>query len=233
MFFILFLIPASLLFSVPAMAMQANGCPDFEKPDVVVKQLVITPSFNDTLNLADIRKMAIEQGQKIASSSHEVPVGITAASLKLDSRYQVRISVNPSDKMACAQISEFDLNFGFDDTVVYLARELPYRSCSYQVVMEHEMKHVKMDKVFVGSYSPYIPEMLEKAIQEIGVIRASSPEVAEKRISAAVTQYMADLGKNFSQVRSTMQAKIDTEDEYARLGKSCNGELSRIISATK
>jgi len=227
-----FLFLALWLMSAPAMALQPNGCPDFKEPEVFVKQLVAAPSFNDTLDLASIRKLTIEQGKEIVST-HDVPVGITAASLKLDSRFQVSISINPADRMACAQIAGFDLNVGFEDTVVYLAKELPYRSCSYLAVLEHEMKHVRTDKAFVATYAPYLPDTLRRAIREIGTVRASSSETAEKRLTASIDSVMADIGSDFSHRRQAMQIQIDTPEEYARLGSSCNGELSETIDRAK
>ncbi|MDD2326097.1 MAG: hypothetical protein PHW63_08895 [Alphaproteobacteria bacterium] len=220
------------LWALPAAAVQVNGCPDFIPPEIAVKQLVAEPTFDNTKSLPSIRQMTIDHGKDVVST-HDVPVGITAASLKLDSRYKLRLSVNPNDNMACAQVSAYDLNIGFDDTTVYLARELPYYSCSYRAVLEHEMRHVKTDRQFIGNYAPYLPDQLRAAMSRIGTIRASSTETAEKRISAQIDAFMADLGAYLTQQRQAMQAQIDTPAEYTRLGNSCNGELARLIAEAK
>lgn len=216
-----------------ALADQPNGCPDYVEPIMTVKQLVVAPLYNNTLDLPNIRKLATEGGQNISSGSHETPVGLTAASLKLDSRYEIRVRTTSEDVMVCAQIAHFDLNFGFDDTVVYLAREMPSGSCSQREVLEHEMRHVRADHLLVQNYTPLLPDILRAAFRQIGVIRASSAEVAEEQLKATIKNYMADLGKNLSLVRQKQQLTIDTPEEYDRLSKSCNADLSALIKQAK
>ena len=226
--FFLFLIP--LLFAAPAChGMQANGCDDYTEPNVSVKQLVISPQYNHTLDLANIRRLAIEGGNNVASGQHETPVGLTAASLKLDSRFQINIKSRGDDPLVCAQISDFELNFGFDDTIVYVASELPYGSCSYGVVLEHEMRHVQTDLFVVQSYLPILPNLLREAVRYVGTIRASSAEVAEEQIRSSISRYMGDLGKSLSQVRQKYQGQIDSKDEYLRISKSCDYALSKFV----
>jgi len=229
-----FILVLALLFTArPLMAMQANGCDDFVDPVISVKQLVITPRYNDTFNLATIRKLAIEGGQNIVGGSHETPVGLTAASLKLDSRFQINVKKRGDDYMVCAQISAFDLNFGFDDTTVYIANELPHGSCSYRTVLEHELRHVQTDQYLVQAYVPILPDLLRNALRHIGTIRASSSEAAEEEIRASISKYMADLGKNLSQVRQKHQAEIDTKQEYERLSRSCDNALASLVKDVK
>lgn len=230
-FFILLLLV--LLWPVQALAMQPNGCPDYDEPLVQVRQLSSAPQFNNSTSLPFIRKLAIEGGQNISSGSHETPVGLTAASLKLDSRYEIRIKQTSTDVMVCAQISSFELNFGFDDTVIYLAKELEGGSCSYREVLEHEMRHVRTDHVLVQNYMPLLPDLLRRALKQVGVIRASSPEVAETQIKATIKEYMANLGESLSQVRKKQQVLIDTPQEYERLSKSCNNDLAQLIRRAK
>lgn len=229
----LILCTALLVFPTSVWATQANGCPDFQPPSISVKQLVATPSVNDTLDLASIRQLAIDGGQRIAGSTHEIPVGVTAANLKLESQFEIHFEIPPNDRMVCAYISALELRIGFDDTVIYMAREVPFDSCGYKTVFDHEMDHVRTDRALIEAYAPHLPETLHRAVQEIGVIRASSTKAAEKEITNIVDRYFADLGVALSTVRQNQQMKIDTPEEYERLGKSCDGELGRLISGLK
>ncbi|MGE4350678.1 MAG: hypothetical protein AB7E52_00645 [Bdellovibrionales bacterium] len=224
-----FFILSAWLGSAPAWAMQPNGCPDFRQPEVTIHQLVVAPRFNDTFNLTNIKRLAMEGGQTITSPQHETPVGITAASLKLETRYEVNITTLPGDPMVCAQISNLHLNFGFDDTTVYIAREIPFRSCSYQTVLSHEMKHVRTDRLLVENTASLLPFYLKKALNQIGVIRASSGSTAERQLKYLIERYMQELGANLSAVRRKQQSTIDTREEYDRISSCCNGALSEII----
>ena len=222
-----------LFLPAPAGAAQANGCPDFQPPSISVKQLVAAPTVNDTFDLASIRQLAIDGGQKIAGSTHEIPVGVTAANLKLESQFEIHFEMPPNDPMVCAHISALELRIGFDDTVIYMAREVPFDSCGYKTVFNHELEHVRTDRALIEAYAPHLPETLHKAVREIGVIRASSTKAAEKEITNIVDRYFADLGVALSEVRQNQQMKIDTPEEYERLGKSCDGELGKLISGLR
>jgi hypothetical protein len=218
-----------LLASSSAQADQPNGCPDYEPPTVNVRQLIVAPRHNDTFDLLGIRQLAEQGGQEITSKQHETPIGLTAASLKLDSQYDIKIKSRSDDVMVCAQISNFTLAFGFDDTIVFVAREIPYGSCGYRSVLEHEMKHVQTDRIFVDATVPVLGDYIKKALGQIGVIRASSPEAAEAHIKKMMSEYMQSLGANLSQVRKKQQLMIDTPEEYERISASCDGELGKII----
>ena len=227
--FFSFFLMIFLLIAAPSRADQPNGCPDYEEPTVNVKQLVVAPRHNDTFDLTGLLQLAMQGGQEITSTQHETPIGLTAASLKLDSQYDIKIKQRSDDVMVCAQISTFNLGFGFDDTTIFIAREIPYGSCGYRVVLEHEMKHVQTDRMFADVTVPVLPTYISKAINQIGVIRASSPEAAETHIKRMISEYMRSLGSNLSQVRKNQQLLIDTPAEYEKISASCNGDLGQMI----
>ncbi|HBM90279.1 MAG TPA: hypothetical protein DD400_00125 [Rhodospirillaceae bacterium] len=226
LFFLFFVFLAS-----PVSAEQSYGCPPFEEAKVVVRPLLNTPKIDTSQRLTALRAMASSKDQaRFSSTSHETPVGLTAANLKFDSSYQIVTKISPRDHKVCTQIGSFNLTFGFEDTTVYIAHELPYGSCSYKTVLEHEFQHVQTDRNLVRLYAQKFPALLKKAIREIGVLRVSSAPLAESMIRDTVSRYMHDLSKNLSTVREKQQLKIDTKEEYARLSKSCNGRLSKIIA---
>lgn len=222
-----------LLISMPALADQPNGCPDFSSPLITINKLAASPRLDNTMGLTNLRQMAMDTHKEFSSQNHETPVGLTAASLKLDSRFEIKLRTNTNDPMVCAQISALTLHFGFDDTMVYMARELPQPSCSYSEVLGHEQKHVAVDQMLVDTMTPLLQKILQEAIASIGVIRASSPKVAEQQITALVHNYMKDLGSHLSEIRKKKQAQIDTPEEYDRLSRSCNGELSRLVQSAR
>ncbi len=210
-------------------AEQADGCPDFFDPPVAIKPLAASPQISAELNLPSLAAMARENAQNYSSTRHEVPVGLTAAKMTLESDYKIRMQENPRSGTVCAQIASFDLRFGFDDTIVYVAKEIPYPSCGYQKVLDHELRHVAIDRLLVETYTPLLPELIAQAVRDIGSVRAASSESARQQIENAMTDYMKDLGAKLSGVRQKEQAKIDTKDEYARIGESCGGEIAELV----
>lgn len=207
----------------------ARECPAFRPPQISIVPLPSQPRYDLEHNLAAMQTMVGQQREAFSSTDHEIPVGLTEAQLKLDSHFEVLINRPSTMDPVCAQISSFELRFGFEDTKVYLASELPQGSCSFQTVLQHEHRHVDMDNYLVRKYGEAFPDMLRQAVTEIGVIRASSPEAAQAKLRDLVHQYMNDLGASLTQVRQKYQQTIDTKDEYSRISTSCNGEMSEIL----
>ena len=224
---------ALVCLAIPVYAEQPNGCPDYSPPVIVINQLSVNPQLNDTFDLEGLRQFALDSQKDFSSTRHETPVGLTAASLKLDTHFEINVRVSPDDPLVCAQIKSFQMDYGFDDTMIYLARELPNGSCSYHTVLEHEQRHVAADENLVRSTTPFLKEQLRGALARIGVIRASSPQVAETQIHDMISGYMKELGKNLSVVRQKHQSFIDTPQEYDRLSHSCNGTLADLIRASR
>ncbi|MFA6280622.1 MAG: hypothetical protein WC612_07530 [Bdellovibrionales bacterium] len=229
MFFLFPLLATFLLVAAPARADQPNGCPDYALPLITIDKLALPPRLNNALDLISLRQMAMDTQKQFSSQNNETPVGLTAASLKLDSQFEIRVRSTSNDPMVCAQISALTLHFGFDDTTVYMARELPQNSCSYGAVLGHEQHHIAVDQALVDAMVPTLQTLLQQAVASIGVIRASSSKVAEQQIATLIHNYMGELGAHLSDIRKKRQAQVDTPAEYDRLSRSCDGELSQII----
>ena len=203
-------------------------CGPYEEPKVNVLPIYAPPQYNDSLTLQDIRVMS-GQPDSTYAGLHNLPVGLTSSNLRLDSSFEVTIRTNSQDPMACAQISNFTLHFGFDDTTVYLANELPLHSCSYETVLEHESRHVATDQYILATYLPQLPALLTNAIRQTGVIRAASPAAAEEHLNNVMQNVLRDLGAYIASVREKMQQQIDSPEEYKRISRSCNGEIASLL----
>lgn len=216
------------------LAVLAAECPPFVSPVIEVVPSVRPPKIDPTQTLAFLRAMARAEGpEKVSGARHERPVGLTAASLKTSLSYKVTSTIAPSSNSVCAQISHFSMTLGFDDTTIYLARELPRGSCSYKTVFDHEMMHVRIDEDIVRFYTPKFRSLFEQAIRNIGVVHATSAKEAERKIEDAMREYTQKTTTDLSKVRQTRQAQIDTPTEYARLSRSCNGSLAELISKAR
>jgi len=206
----------------------AYQCPPFEEPQITITPLMPSPRTNDNVSLAQIWQLS-DRTITTYAGLREVPVGLTAASMRLSSALDVTSRSMPGEQMVCTQITHLDLQFGFEDTVVYLARELSRPSCAYDVVQEHESKHLAVDRQILEAYVQQLPPLLADMLRQTGVIRASSPAAAEAQLHAMMNTYLQELGASIASVRERQQRQIDTPEEYKRLSASCDGEIARMV----
>lgn len=222
-----------LLASSGALALDASECPAFTLPVITLTPLKSDPKLDRTRSLASLELMARAHAENFSSTGHESPVGLTAASLTVDATYKIMIQQLPASSLYCAQISNLNLRFGFDDTVIYMAREISANSCGFKTVLAHEMRHVMVDEAFVDAQAFPLSKDFDNAIQQIGIIQRDSPEEAKQEIQEAMDHFIKQTGQTLSVVRKREQAKIDTKDEYARISHTCNGELGDLIALYK
>lgn len=226
LFFLLFI-------PLPAAAQDARGCPTFEDPDIAIELVQTPPRLNTDRVQSTLAQMSGDDPTNLSSGQHEVPIGLTVAALSLKSSYNVRTSARRGDPMVCAQIAAFTLRFGFEDTTIYIAHEIPKATCGYNEILAHERRHVETDRLFLEAYKQLLPNLLGDAIRKIGVIRASSSPMAEQRLHEIIAPYLRDLGASLAQARAKRQAEIDTPEEYRRLTESCAGALAKIAPPTR
>lgn len=222
-----------LLFALtplPAQARDAYGCPRFEQPEIIIRPILDPPRYDISKNLSTLLAMGqAEDRSKFSNTESETPVGLTAASLTFNTEYQIITTIAPNDNMICSQIKSFTLDFGFNDTTIYLASELPRNSCSFRQVLDHELKHVRMDQRLVKIYTQKFPAIFTKAIRQVGTLRTASSDEAKRKIKRTISNYISGLSKSLSGVREKYQRNVDTKGEYERLRRSCNGKLEQLI----
>ncbi len=211
--------------SAPARG-QPYGCPPYQPPQVTVMPYATTARYDDTQSLAQIAQMSQRAG--VAVGAREMRVGLTAASLRIESAFTTASRQMPNDPMVCSQISRFELRFGFDDLTVFLARELPRHSCGYQVVLGHENKHVATDQRILAAYLPQLPQLLTQTLRQTGVLRTGSSEAAQLRFRVLLDAYVQQLTASIEAVRRQQQQQIDTPEEYRRITQSCGGDIARL-----
>jgi hypothetical protein len=115
--------------------------------------------------------------------------------------------------------------------VIYIGREFPPASCAYQEILAHEMRHLNV-------YLEYLPKVESVVRAALARRFAGKPLYARAGQARALLQREID-GGWMPYIKAEMgkvehlQAAIDTPQEYARLGKVCQGEVQSLIGSAK
>ncbi|NTU76876.1 MAG: hypothetical protein HGA90_03550 [Alphaproteobacteria bacterium] len=225
---ICFLILLALAAIAEPASARAQDCSAYIEPSVTVVPIYAPLRYDHAHSLSQIQQLAGHAKKIDRGGSREISIGLTASSMSFVSSYSVIMSSELSSPMVCGQISRFELQFGFDDTLIYLARELPYPSCGYDSVLNHEMRHVDVDRRLMSSYLPQLSALVGQRLRAIGVVRAGSADGAEDVIKREVDAYLQELETAISSVREVQQEEVDTREEYLRISQSCRGEVARL-----
>lgn len=108
---------------------------------------------------------------------------------------------------------------------IYIAREHKPGTCRYAAIMEHEHKHVDVDRVIVNKYARRIGDALSFALNKYGATYGPFPQAEVAGIQNRLQRYIDDIVKAEVEAMNTerlaAQQAIDTLEEYERVRKLC------------
>jgi len=115
--------------------------------------------------------------------------------------------------------------------VIYVGREFGPQTCAYREILAHEMRHL-------NAYLGYLPKVEERVRTRLAERFDGRPVYGRGGEAQALlrreidTRWMPYIKAEMAQIE-TLQASIDTPQEYARLSKVCRGEVQSLIGSTR
>jgi len=251
-----------LLVLYPALA-RANGgeCPAYVAPEISVTPIFEEPQINHAFQIRELKMLSgggavTTEDQKALLTQESSRVGgmtqyifapenrgtiqshmTTYRGLtKFDPAIQsndVVTSHSSASNSICAQVSTIGLSLVVKDATIYIGNEFPPDSCSYQTILEHELKHVETAKVFLNTFAPVVENRMRDFLGGLGVVHVRgdpSGQEAQNRIDRDLGAFVTSLSLELENALVLMQSKVDSREEYARVAQSCGGETQRIFN---
>lgn len=224
----------TILFLSPHAAMAANNnfsCGPYKPARILIVPRFDTPGIDNSKSLSEVAQLSGTIAYA-AGSRHETPVGLTVSRLGVQTSYLISTEGPALSAARCGQISEIRLAFGFENTTIYIAREVPSGTCGYMEVLAHENKHVATNKGILNDYQARVSQYLADAARQAGVIYGSSAAEVEQILRSRMTTPLKLLSDSITRDQNYRQSLIDTKEEYSRLSRSCNNQISRAVSGS-
>jgi hypothetical protein len=112
--------------------------------------------------------------------------------------------------------------------VIYIANQYPKDGCMYQAIMEHEKKHIEVDRRIVNKYTKIIIAGLDKAFKKLGYMQGPFRIAELKQKQEMMQQYSQDIVRHYSSEMSAerreLQQEVDNIQEYERVQSLCRGK---------
>lgn len=132
----------------------------------------------------------------------------------------------PRQHRACVYIDKIDVTIEIRPTI-FIANEYPKTGCMYRAIMEHEKKHVAVDREIISKYkvqiSRAVKEELARGQNVYGPVDIRSVGGKQEEIQARVTGVIKTLSANMGVERRKRQQAVDTLEEYERVKAKCKG----------
>ncbi len=216
-----------LFLSLPAAAQNRDDiCAPY--PNVPVN---VTPVFDEPVN--DFSASLLDIQMLSRDPTHTIPrfEGVT---LGLTHYYPVIEFKGPilkrqqSDGSYCARVQKIDARIGYKDIKVYIAKEFAEGSCDFKHIMEHEQKHVAVNRQVLQEYATLIHDKIAAYLKIYGMFIVPNPDYAEKILREKVSAILNEMTQKMVEENRRRQKQVDNPEEYARNNTACRGHISDV-----
>ncbi|MTV39935.1 hypothetical protein [Duganella radicis] len=121
-----------------------------------------------------------------------------------------------------------EITLNYSPVLIYVGNEFPPGTCAYNEILAHEQRHLKAYMENLARVEKVVTDALNKRFtgQPLYAPSGTAMSALEHEINGTWFPFIRD---EFEKGRIE-QARIDAPEEYARLGKVCNGEIARIVA---
>lgn len=196
----------------------AQFCPPIEiKVSLTPKPLVVL----DTYSFAAMQAQSRANGSPV--SSKQKTLGLYLAKNKVSTNIKTSLTLKDGSFQICAEKADVEITY---DQTIYIASEIPKRSCTYKVAYEHEMTHAHIQ--YEAS------KLALSAIKDLSKIGGNSivakTETLARQGADAYSNWLANAAEATLRgyVRPAQQ-QLDTPASYAVETQRCGAETQAIL----
>lgn len=156
--------------------------------------------------------------------------GLMSGRIEVSQNMRFMQETYPALGTGCIHVAKVDVRIHIDPTI-YIARDYPKGGCMYNAIMEHEKKHIRVDREIVNKYTGHIVKGLNSALKQIGFthgpMSVSQIPAAQEKVNTVLSSVTSQYAEYMNQERRKLQQQIDTIEEYERVRKLCPEERRR------
>lgn len=149
--------------------------------------------------------------------------GLMSGGIGIKSEINVATLTYPRSRSVCQWIGSMNIEIAIDPTI-FIAREHKKGSCKHRAILDHEMKHVYVDRQVVKKYAPAIKAHMQQSMSKVGIV-GPKPErrapVFQKKIVDYMDEQLKLITEKMYAERRVKQQDIDSLEEYQRVSNLC------------
>jgi hypothetical protein len=180
--------------------------------------------IDNSLSLRQLTRMkrpAVQRGWVLGLTHTEAQVTVQVGGT---------LQADPSADVECVA-PRVSLDLRYPPIVIYVAAEFVPHTCAYREILAHEQRHL-------AAYLTFLPDVEGRMRARLAERFDGKPVYARRGQALGVLQRELD-GRWLPYVKAamrdveTLQAAIDSPQEYARLSRVCAGEVQSLIGSTR
>lgn len=199
-------------------------CPDREPTKINIVPHTAEVQYDYSQSLRDIQNYQTDTVDPYGFHGQTVTQGFMKGQIGLEQKIRFGQSKNPRYGYACVWYHDITVNIHIDPKIV-IARELYHDPCMRRAIINHELKHVRVDREIVNKYAKSMGNKLMSALKSRGFSAgpfdlSRLPEVQSK-MQRVVHQVLELEYQKLGIERQERQRAVDSRAEYDSVDQEC------------
>lgn len=180
--------------------------------------------YDVTRSTAELQSVAIDTVNPHGFGAMSVTQGFMEGQIRMTPAVKLGYRQVPNTRNVCLWYEKIEIKIEIDPQIV-LAKEVYEDACMRAAVIEHEKKHVTVDRKIVNKYAKIMGQKVYKDLRSrgfsAGPIPVSGAQDAVKRMQNTVFQIVDFENKRMNLDRQEAQQAVDNIDEYRAVQAKC------------
>lgn len=224
--FVMALLLAPAAQTVAADECRLRGSGNLPQISFTLHPISVNWHYNKTRD--QIRVLRAKSGGKVAAvGPNWQSIGLTLATTVLAVDVSVEAVPIRGSKLGaaapeyCARLISADVKFGTTRLDAYVARDYRQGSCPFQVVRDHEDKHIAVHRDAIDHYAPLIEQRLQEAAPALPLVRVSDPKEGAERLRKMLHNDLSRIFDAMNKAVNRSNGALDTPEAYEAERQLC------------
>ena len=194
-------------------------------PVISVKPESAAVRYDFSKTAAELTAMKSNTVSPYAPGTETITQGLRADRPVIQASVGAKALISQDRGIFCMTYGQIDISIKLAP-VIYVAKERPSGGCR-NAILDHEKKHVRVDREMMNKYARRIGEAVQKAVNEVGVVgpmnldkQQEARDFMTRHIESAIQSMELPL---YNEMRAR-QGEIDSLEEYQRVNWFCKGQ---------
>ena len=193
-------------------------------PEIQVSATDTNVHYDHSKTQAEMDRMETDTVSPYGDNIQSHVGGLMSGEVRVSQNIRIMQETYPALNTGCLYIDPMTINIHIDPTI-YIAKEFKKSGCMYKEIMNHEKKHIKVDRAIVNKYTSIIVKGLNDAFKKLGYAHGPYSLGHLPTVQKKLQDYAQALVKKYSDDMSTerraLQQQVDTLQEYERVRRLC------------
>lgn len=204
-------------------ARAADWCAPQKAPSINVRTSTDNITYDFRYSEKQLNKFGVTTISPYASNVITDVGGLMKGGIETQQKMSFGTLTNPRTNQICIWHDTIDVLIHIKPTI-YIANEFPQGSCMHNSIMQHEHKHITVDREIVNKYAALIGQALQNDVSQyrvFGPVPQSNQEATLSMVKTRMQGILKHYTDMMSAERKARQQAVDNINEYERVNKSC------------